>query len=124
MLKFDNEFENKWSFKLSPEAKRVYYHKDTKDFLKKIKNIIRSKSQSRAVALDTYFPKTDFELIICRDLLHLECGGHCMDTSVYIVPEDLSLESFDLVYSCDAILSIINNYPMFQKRLEEGYYNE
>ena len=124
MIKFDSKSGNKWSFKLSPESKKVYYAKGTEDFLKKVKNIIRSKSQERVVALDTYFSKTDFELIICHDLLHLECCSRYMDTSVYIVPEDLSLESFDLVYSYDAILSVRNADPMYKKRLEEGYYNE
>lgn len=89
-----------FSFALDLEKEMVLYSEECNPIVEKIANIIKSKSEKdRLISFSVYKSKQDFENIICREILGLNCRGYVMDTVCYEVPISLSEDDF-LKISC------------------------
>lgn len=118
VVKFD-ECANEYSFALDANTRTVIYSDTMQKFLSDIKKVIlsgalmtrkleHSKDKQRFVEFSSYSMCDKFISYICEDLLSLERAGYCMNTFVFNVPVELSLEILNKAYDYDTIIKLLS----------------
>lgn len=116
---FDDFCEGKdgFSFKLIPNQKKVVYSEYIIKFLQKVKETVAQ--GGNRLSLSVYYPRTDFEILVCSHILHLKSLGTYLDRE-YDVPKELTLEVVDSVFSYNTIVDAIKNISVFSSELKEN----
>lgn len=102
----------KYSFYLDLKNKKVVFSNECSNFLNNLKEYVLNKGGERLVTLSVYNVKSDFERIICLDMLDLGYNGCMMDTACYQIPESLTIESIDDIFNYDKVLSFLKDSPV------------
>lgn len=102
----------KYSFYLDLKNKKVVFSNECSNFLNNLKEYVLNKGRERLVTLSVYNVKSDFERIICLDMLDLGYNGCMMDTACYQIPKSLTIESINDIFNYDKVLSFLKDSPV------------